>query len=63
MEVRDQSVEALPSAKVDDVRHDGPVDQRDHRLGDLVRERAQASAEPRRKDHGLHAAGEASGPR
>src|SRR5262249_60027183 len=40
MEVGDQLVEALAPAQIDDVRHHGTVQYGDHRLRDLVRERA-----------------------
>ena len=47
-------VEPLAVEQVDDVRHHGPVEDRHHRLGDLVRDRPEPRTESRCEDHGLH---------
>ena len=57
VEVRDQLAEPLALEHPDDVGHHGPVEHRDHRLGDLEGDRLEAGAETRCEDHRLHGAG------
>ncbi len=54
VQVGDHAVEGVPVDQVEDVLHHRPVEHRHHRLGDLVRERAQARAESGRQNHRLH---------
>ena len=53
VQVGDHLVEPVPVEQVEDVLHHRPVEHRHHRLGDLVGQRAQTRAEPRREDHRL----------
>ena len=53
----DHVVDAVAAQQVDLVRHERPVDQRHHRLGARVGERAQARARAAHEQHGLRHAG------
>ena len=54
VQVGDHLLEAVAVEQVEDVRHHRPVEHRHHRLGDLIRQRAQARAEAGREDHRFH---------
>ncbi len=56
VQVGDRLVEPIAVEQVDDVCHHRPVEHRDHRLGDLVRERPQARAEAGGENHCSHRA-------
>jgi hypothetical protein len=45
MQVGDDPIDALATQVIDDVSHHRPVEHRDHRLGDLVGQRAQTRAQ------------------
>ena len=54
VQVGDYLLEAVAGEQLDDVLHHGAVEHRHHRLGDLVRQRPQARAQPRRQHHRSH---------